>query len=413
MTYSEIFAEIVSIMGKDSATYPDYGAGDYEKYKGLIRDDMEKMDFLHVVRDYLATFKVNGHLRLDNSNIGGVGFSVMRNGDKLFVTSANKETGLVPGDEITAIDSMLVPEVAEKEKNMLMGESKEREGGLWSAFLPFYKSVTVSHADGSTEEITLKLGTKSEPTESYEQRKIDDNTFYMRFNDFADEEAITKLYEDCRQDLDSCKNLIVDVRGNIGGADTAFYPLIEYCFPADKPAQKYIVRKYPVEVNYSERNCKDRLEIIKKFFGENIPEEIKPMVEKMISDVKENMGKGFVEDSEEIAAGVTGRKMPEKVFIITDEDCGSTGDAFVETMSFSPKVTVVGRPTAGALDYSNCSMVQFDDFTLVYPTSRDSRISHGEGMSQKGVPVDVYIPWKPENFGKDVEFKYVLEQIKA
>ena len=46
MTFTEIFGEIVSIMEKDSATCQDYGAGDFEKYKAKISDDMDRM------RDY-------------------------------------------------------------------------------------------------------------------------------------------------------------------------------------------------------------------------------------------------------------------------------------------------------------------------------------------------------------------------
>ena len=70
-------------------------------------------------------------------------------------------------------------------------------------------------------------------------------------------------------------------------------------------------------------------------------------------------------------------------------------------------------PDYGAGDYSNVNMVEFDDFKLTYPTSRDTRIDHGKGLLQRGVPVDVYIPWKPENIGKDVELIYVLNQIEA
>ena len=80
-------------------------------------------------------------------------------------------------------------------------------------------------------------------------------------------------------------------------------------------------------------------------------------------------------------------------------------------MSFSSKVEVVGRPTCGILDYSNCNMVQLGDFSFVYPTSRDTRIDRGLGMSQKGVPVDHYIPWTPDSIGKDLEMEYILSAI--
>ncbi|MBR5635782.1 MAG: hypothetical protein IKW81_02485, partial [Pseudobutyrivibrio sp.] len=251
MTYKEIFKEIVSIMEKDSATYPDYGAGDYKKYAQNISDDMDKMKFLHIVQDYLSTFKVYAHLSFYDSTVGNLGFTVMRYEDCLYVTKANKGTGLVPGDKIIFIDSMSITEVAEKEKNMLMGESKEREGLHWPAILKFYKTLTVKHSNNETEDIAIKLGTKSEETPKYYYKNYGNDTLYMRLKDFSDLENIGKLYADCEKELDTCNNLIIDVRENGGGADSGFYPLIEYSFPADEPANKYINIEYPIAVNYS------------------------------------------------------------------------------------------------------------------------------------------------------------------
>ena len=142
--------------------------------------------------------------------------------------------------------------------------------------------------------------------------------------------------------------------------------------------------------------------------GHNKPEEMAAMLNTMIANNTENMGKGFLDDDDVFASGIVGKKGPKNVLIITDERCGSSGDAFAEIMSYSPKVTLVGRPTMGITDYSNCSIVSFDDFIFVYPTSRDKRIDYGKGLAQKGVPVDYYIPWSSENIGKDVELDYCL-----
>ena len=412
MTYTEIFGEIVSIMQKDSASYPDFGAGDYEKYLEKITDDMDRMEYLHLVQDYLATFGIFAHLGFGDNRCGGVGFSVMKNGDALYVTSANKGTGLVKGDKITAVDSLPLEEIAQREKNMLMGESDERQGVLWPSALKFHKTLTVQHEDGSQEEIGIKLGTEADPEEKYSYKSYGDDTLYLRFADFADPQAISKLYEACKDSLDKCKNLIVDVRGNGGGVDACFIPLLEYSFPAGDPIEKYIKIEYSIEINYSERNCDDRLQLLKSYVGEDVPEDMAKEIEKMLSDLEENKGKGFIDEKDGMPAGIMGKAIADRIFVLTDEGCGSSGDAFVELMSFSPKVTVVGRPTAGITDYSNLNMVNFDDFMLAYPTSRDKRIDHGKGLLHKGVPVDEYIPWTPEQIKKDVVLEYVLEQIK-
>ncbi|MBY5035030.1 hypothetical protein K6V78_08205 [Streptococcus gallolyticus] len=56
-----------------------------------------------------------------------------------------------------------------------------------------------------------------------------------------------------------------------------------------------------------------------------------------------------------------------------------------------PGVTVVGRPTMGILDYSNCCIVEFDDFQLMYPTSRWCAIDQGKEMIDKGVAPHVLL----------------------
>ena len=127
-------------------------------------------------------------------------------------------------------------------------------------------------------------------------------------------------------------------------------------------------------------------------------------------------GKGLIVDeseNEEDGIDICGRTLPETVWIITNERCASSGEAFVKNMSYSPKVWIVGRPTLGILDYSNCSVAVWDQFQMVYPTSRDGSIDSGEGMGHKGVPVDHYIPWTPVHLEKDVDMEYVLEQIST
>ena len=409
MTYTEIFQEIVSIMKEDSATCKDFGAGDYQVFQSKISDDMERMEFLHVVKEYLATFGLEGHLNFSDETLGSIGLSVMRHDDELYVTKANPDTGLVPGDRIIAVDSTSITAIAHKESRFLMEESVERQGILWPDVLAFYQKVTVLHQDNTIEDVSIIHNSKGENKAGYFFKEYQDNTIYLRLSDFVDLNAINQLYTECKNALDNCNRLIIDVRGNGGGADSAFVPLLEYCFPEGKEITDYYKSEYPIEINYSMRNCKDRIQLLKKMFGDDLPEDMAPMLNKMVADNTENMGKGFIESEDEFVDGIIGRADPEKVFIITDERCASSGDAFVEVMSFSPKVTVVGRPTMGITDYSNCSVVRFDDFGLIYPTSRDKRIDGGKGLAHKGVPVDKYIAWSPESIYKDVELDYCLE----
>ena len=54
MNYTEIFDEVVSIMREDSSTCNDLGAGDFQRYKEQIKDDMPAADFAKTVKKYIA-----------------------------------------------------------------------------------------------------------------------------------------------------------------------------------------------------------------------------------------------------------------------------------------------------------------------------------------------------------------------
>ena len=100
------------------------------------------------------------------------------------------------------------------------------------------------------------------------------------------------------------------------------------------------------------------------------------------------------------------------MFLLTDDRCASAGDSLSAELRCSPKVTVVGRPTAGANDYSNCCVQRYGDFSLQYPMSRSLLIDRGEGKLHRGEPVDVYIPWTPEHIERDVDLERVREMLK-
>ena len=88
MKYSEIFDEVVSIMKVDSSTCNDFGAGDFQKYKDQIKDDMSAAEFTLVVKKYIASFGQEGHLSFKDTKVGELDFQVMRYENALYVTDA-------------------------------------------------------------------------------------------------------------------------------------------------------------------------------------------------------------------------------------------------------------------------------------------------------------------------------------
>ncbi|WP_083991292.1 S41 family peptidase [Alkalihalobacillus pseudalcaliphilus] len=100
------------------------------------------------------------------------------------------------------------------------------------------------------------------------------------------------------------------------------------------------------------------------------------------------------------------------MYILTDYECASSGDSFVQICQKSPSTTIVGRYTAGAIDYANCCIQSYDSFDFLYPTTKISAVDDGRGIDGVGVKPDQYIPWEPSMLDEDIHLHTVLDLIE-
>ena len=355
------------------------------------------------------------HVSFRNPNRGKIGFKVERYQDGLYVVKSADGACLDVGDKIIQVDGLPVSEFGERHKEFLYGETESRQGDYWSNLLSYAREVTVvkKNTDNPvTCPIVLRREWDSEPL--YLCKKLNEDTAYLRLKDFSDEEQIQKLYVEHDALLRSSEYLIIDVRDNGGGTDTAFLPLLEFCLPEGWGIQDLEDGIYDGgnEINYSVRNCQSRLKDLAEFRQMELPEETLKILEEMERELAEKQGKGFVtEESADLELPITGAALPRKVYILPDSGCASSGDNFVDVMRKSPKVTVVGRPTMGILDYSNCTFRSYGEYMFMYPTSRALYLDRGVQMRNHGVPVDVYVEWTPEHLTRDVDLETVLALI--
>lgn len=416
MTKTQIFEDIVSVVRNDAAFCREERGADAETYRAMISDDMEDEAFLYAVQSYLASFRVLGHLSFLHTGRGSLPFCVKRYQDALYVVSTAQNAAVNIGDRIIAVDGLSVPEYAQRHANMLYGEPEERQGFPWRAVLSFAQNVTVERG-GSTATLPITLNGEWTREESYFCRELDKRIAYLRLMDFADDAAIAQLYAENDELLRNSEYLIIDVRGNEGGNDSAYAPLFAFCLPQGETTASLPKGPFDsgIEINYTERNTDSRLAQFEDTLKQEIPPDTRHMLTRFVEELRLNRGKGFVplgsEDQDE-PLPYTGSALPRRVYVITDEECASSGDAFVYDIGKCPKVTVVGRPTMGILDYSNCSGVFYDDYVLVYPTSRSCYLDKGVQMRGRGVPVDVHIPWTPEHCRRDVDLETVMELIE-
>lgn len=414
MTRCEIFDDVARVMREDASFCKDLKGGDAKKYRALVREDMSDKEFLFLVNRYLATFKLVAHLGFEKRSGNNFVPCLFRQyKGELYVVTAPKESAIKSGHKVVAADGLTIDELTKKYPEFFFEECEDRRGIIWGKFLSFFDELTLQ---SPTEQYKVKLPLEGElPLEGYKFSKLRDDVCYLLFDDFAQEKPIVNLIDEHSDEIIKSRYLVIDVRNNGGGLDTAFLPLLKFCLKEkDDLCGAAILPEEKNEFNYTVNNATERIKLL-EYYRKVAAKENLPLFDREIALNKALSGKGFAreENGEECTYPLQGTKFPERVFVVTDCNCGSSGDSFVQVVSPLDKVTVVGRPTMGILDYSNLAFKEYGDFCLLYPTSRRIAIDKGGAMGGKGIPVDIFVPWTPEFLQKDKDLEKVFDLING
>ncbi len=417
MNYQRIFADIVSIIHYDYAgSYDKQGWDDPDTYKDEIitlenKGTVNPRVFAEVVQDYLldlkdphVAFRIRERQSLPSAEEAG--FKVRRVYDKLYITEVSKDPAVNRGQVITSLDGMSILEIAEKHRRQLMENTAEREN--WKKILPLYSKAQVTDQFGRTDWISMKTFSSSAPESEYSLKKLD-GAWLLTMTDFMDPDKIANLVQENKEHLEAMDKLIIDVRINNGGVDSAYFPLLPYLFK--EPIVNLSEEEGRSLTNCTSRNVRLRESMLMNIADKAEDETTKFMVKIIVSELVKQKGKGFVElDLSELDSSfrIETKPGPDQIIVLSDVYCGSSGDSFVETCKKSAKVKVIGRATAGLNDYTNVAIQSWDDFELIYPTSRSAQLDRGKGMVSKGIKPDVYIPWSPAHLDEDVDLQAAL-----
>ena len=414
MKKTDIFKDIVWIMTHDSSTVKDRKGCNPQPFLEKITDDMTEQEFLYQVRTYLASFGIIGHISFHDKKSGPKGFLLRINEQEMFVEEANQDTGLQVGDRILSLDGMSLEQVALQHPNYFISLTPERRYREWADLLLMAEQVTVLR-DGQEMSITVRASQQAQKAQLF-WKELESDILYLRLDNFMDEEAINRLYQECLQKIAEIETLIIDIRYNNGGTDSLYFPLLHLGLEEGKGYDTLDLQDDGMEILYTEGNVDRRLKDFELWLQqENISPDTVKLLEDFRNNLLQNRGKGYVryqDDQDELFPGVKGSHYPEQIFVLSDIYCASSGDNFVKMMKSFKKVTVIGRPTLGILDYSNCCKVDYDDYFLMFPTSRWLAIDKGKGMTDKGVLPDIEVPWTPAHFERDVDLDKCLELIE-
>ncbi len=215
-------------------------------------------------------------------------------------------------------------------------------------------------------------------------------------------DEIDQLISKNKTGLESCENLVIDVRGNPGGTTDAYQKLLPYIMGKS-------IRNTGAEFLATQTYI-GNLEAYKQSLKKGSPT---AGIDSNIAVLKKNLGK-FVNFSGSdqpvyIEYVKPAAKSPRHVVILADKGTGSSAEYFLFIAKQSKKVKLLGKPSYGALDYGNAYLVDLGcaGYQVFMPTYRAMRLPDYP-IDNIGIQPDVYLDSSVKNW---VEFalKYVEE----
>jgi hypothetical protein len=161
----------------------------------------------------------------------------------------------------------------------------------------------------------------------------------------AFKDKVAKLVKDHRSEIIKHPNLIIDVRGNGGGSDYVYQPLLPFI-------RSNRVHQFGVDFLATPENAKSTDTTAKKVAA-TCPECAAPItaMAKRLQDAPAGTFVSAGPDQDYDPSDVT--RNPQRVAILIDRRCGSSCEQFALDARRHFKVKLFGRPTFGSLDYSN------------------------------------------------------------
>lgn len=210
-------------------------------------------------------------------------------------------------------------------------------------------------------------------------RKVDSDTFLIRFPSCDGTDPNMRWIHQAIKDYKKshCKYIIIDIRGNGGGSDKFYKPILKllYDTPAILDGADFFYTK-------------DNLKQMRKYFPlRTIFRSLtnKNNHERVIWPFFNDFKIRFLSKS----------KYPIAAAVIIDNNVASSGEQMILEIKATSKRTIIyGKDnTLGCIDISNCRPVILPDcgHTIVIPMTISHRLPYNE-IDPSGITPDIYIP---------------------
>jgi C-terminal processing protease CtpA/Prc len=205
-----------------------------------------------------------------------------------------------------------------------------------------------------------------------------------------------------RKDLEGHPNWIVDVRGNGGGSDSSYAPLLPWLMPDGYAGASTAMLATPANIEGWTRIC-----------GLIAPGGAECPLNDSIARMRQAPSGTYVtmDGGDAMFYGRVERLEPHRpvrVAILIDGRCGSSCEQFALEARQSFSVKLIGQHTFGSLDYANVRQYDLPSGKrrLSYATTRSTRIP-GLMVDVAGIQPDIYLPVEAGDDAKSEEVRRV------
>lgn len=207
---------------------------------------------------------------------------------------------------------------------------------------------------------------------------------YFRFPDFdlSSIESLKNVLEEFHNQIIQAPYMVVDVRKNSGGYDSAYHPLMPYILtgPIEMPNVFHYMSAYNktlMGVDVAEEDIDDLED-----------EEDKALYRLFYSSIDTLITFG---DEYYTYSPDTIYEQPNRIAVLTSKSTVSSGETFVLRSKKSPRVIVYGQNTAGIIDGFNGSELELGCVTLRYPQSVRALDVDKNPIDPHGIAPDVFL----------------------
>jgi hypothetical protein len=234
-----------------------------------------------------------------------------------------------------------------------------------------------------------EIESKLDRIEGFYFTRLTGRTSLLCISSFTDPyvERIEKMVSDNQQAIESCENLIIDVRNNLGGTYDAYDEILPYILTNQirGVGQEFLVTQTLIDN-------------VESWFDD---EEGREMARRWISKFEGNIGKFVNPDSSDVDISeiAIAEHSPKQIAVLVNKRTASSGEAFVLAAKQSKKVKILGVPTYGVIDYGSASLFEFGcpDYQLMMPTWRIMRLPEYP-LDNIGVQPDIYLDKSVEDW---------------